>query len=883
MRKQVTFDQNKGNSLKGTVSVTTPQNETVRITRSKYVPTPKMTGRKKALFYSGEQTPRGRSKSLEEDSDLGPMSPLKFSNSPKKPSAKALNITTFRNILGNASPESDRSLSPDYERRFSHSERYEILPVSYGKENLMSDEETRLSFPSGTPRVRTPAQSALLDETNSNSLSILMSSDLNIAEKRPHLLKTPGLSEANFQKEPKITFRKFSLHENTLTPSTKPETRTLGEPSESKARTSLSFNDLRPISTKSFYSSANVQLAAHRHVPRTNQSLPCKMNAKIPRQRSSSYQQKRAKTRSSSVRLGSFNKGVFHKIKKPTIKKSSIKKMSTSQVIESTSSMLKVSLENTGESKSAPSTPQESKLFHQLDRIRHISKDKKKSVEQVRQLSKSMTDLSSISVFSNDAGSDRSDEDQDDDEQTQQYDSDDAKSEGGIRKFFKANSRRRVRREYKIVNNVSATVRKGGKISLKQNKEKKRKYQSLFDEEFDFESEQLEVDDIISKLNQSQVENIQPTIDHKREFEKKPIIQPSINTVTQVEVIDAPQSDISNDEPIPMQSNIIFVDRFSPLIGTSDGSTSLEEENINRISHHESPATQIPALGSEVDKKSNDQLHESQLPGRGNQKLFPIFDKNHQAIASEFAPETITNLFDPQRKRQKRFLNSWKPIGSNQYQIDAGQKDYGAQQCRECGLVYSVHEPEEELIHENFHNSQHVLRFGGWINEPIIAHVPEWDVSGRILAITIAEGKMKLQKVNDVLAVVDRELGYIEPCQLFMGSVVYMAVARSLVLGVCVAQPLQQANRLLSIEGIYGSIDCCTMETFPAKCGISRIWVSPNFRGYGIARTLLTVMKSHFIFGYPLSYDEIAFSAPTEAGKRLAESVTGRKDFLIYM
>lgn len=56
--------------------------ETPRMmTRSRHVPTPKMSDRKKSLF--GAQS-SGLVCNAEEDSDLGPMSPLKFSNSPKR-------------------------------------------------------------------------------------------------------------------------------------------------------------------------------------------------------------------------------------------------------------------------------------------------------------------------------------------------------------------------------------------------------------------------------------------------------------------------------------------------------------------------------------------------------------------------------------------------------------------------------------------------------------------------------------------------------------------------------------------------------------------------------------------------------------------------------
>ncbi|XP_053684757.1 N-acetyltransferase eco [Sabethes cyaneus] len=911
MRKQV---RNVGDAL-GTIGSVTPQNENSRITRSKHVPTPKMSSRKKALFGGENQKVNRNLLDPEEDSDLGPMSPLKFSNSPKRTLVKALNVTSFRNILGNASPESDRSLSPDYERRFSHSDRYEILSSACDKENNMSDDETRHSFPKEMSRVRSPSKNALLDETNSNSLSQLMNSDLNIVDKRTPILKTPGVTEAN--KESKLTFRKCSVINNHSTPSeSKDHKMPLGDTTnECKARTSLTFGDLRPISTKSFYSSSIENVPQPKPQPsRWSQPLNSSSNGKTPAKRAPSSHRKRpnTKNRGNSIRLGNFNRGVFHKIKKPVAKKSknSLKKLSTSQLLESTSTILDNSVEKSvkSASKSTPTSPlmqpkqpqQDAKLVEQMARIKKILQNIKNPIEQARplSLSKSMMDLTCCTLYSDERNEcSRSEkyanDDADEDGAYESDENEDAKSEGGTRcggKFFKANSSKRIKREYKIVNNMSATVQKGGKISLNQRKQRKRRFQSIFDEEFDFETEQLEVDDIISKLNQSQ-------INHNQDRSvKKPLTIEAENTsqvsgkLVQIEIVDAANNELSDDEPIPLQSNVIFVNTTSPFnTASEESSSSITEAPMHdaNLTYQESPMNQVENMDSELTiiKTVNDQFRGTEPPqSREQEKLFPIFYKDHQRTVDgrESSAHPRFGLFDPYRRRRRNVQN-WRPIGSNQYQIDAGQKQYGAQQCAECGLVYSVHEPEEELIHENYHNSQQVLKFTGWTNEPVVARVPEWDVTGRILAITIAENKQRLQKIMEVLSVVDRELGYVEPCSLVLGSVVYLAVARSMVLGVCVAQPLQQANRLLTIDGIDGSIDCCTLETYPVKCGVSRIWVTPNFRCHGIARTMLTVLRSHFIFGYPLSFDEIAFSAPTEAGKRLAENITGRKDFLIYM
>lgn len=47
----------------------------------------------------------------------------------------------------------------------------------------------------------------------------------------------------------------------------------------------------------------------------------------------------------------------------------------------------------------------------------------------------------------------------------------------------------------------------------------------------------------------------------------------------------------------------------------------------------------------------------------------------------------------------------------NQYQLDAGQKCFGATQCPECNVVYQLGNPEDENAHLNYHNSVRTLKF----------------------------------------------------------------------------------------------------------------------------------------------------------------------------
>lgn len=61
-----------------------------------------------------------------------------------------------------------------------------------------------------------------------------------------------------------------------------------------------------------------------------------------------------------------------------------------------------------------------------------------------------------------------------------------------------------------------------------------------------------------------------------------------------------------------------------------------------------------------------------------------------------------------ERKRKRSLL---RPIGNDQYQLDAGQKRFGATECGTCGAIYQMGEPEDEIAHQEFHDAVKDLKF----------------------------------------------------------------------------------------------------------------------------------------------------------------------------
>ncbi|BDA40851.1 probable N-acetyltransferase ESCO1 [Coccomyxa sp. Obi] len=67
-----------------------------------------------------------------------------------------------------------------------------------------------------------------------------------------------------------------------------------------------------------------------------------------------------------------------------------------------------------------------------------------------------------------------------------------------------------------------------------------------------------------------------------------------------------------------------------------------------------------------------------------------------------------------------------------------------------------------------------------------------------------------------------------------------------------------------------------------AACGVRVIWVSVEARLQGIATKLLDTARSTFVSGCIIPRQELAFSQPTEQGRRFATSYTGCSSFLVY-
>lgn len=261
----------------------------------------------------------------------------------------------------------------------------------------------------------------------------------------------------------------------------------------------------------------------------------------------------------------------------------------------------------------------------------------------------------------------------------------------------------------------------------------------------------------------------------------------------EADAILAQYMDVALKTENPQESmGVIYV--TDPLV------TGNEKTNIN-CNNNASIVSSNHQTNKQFAQTANLKETPAENPASSN-KLFPIFYPGGGACQPLTHP--------PTKRKQQRSWNAG--YGTDQYQIDAGQKEFGAHQCKQCGLVYTAHEPEEEKLHRDFHASLHVLRFKGWIDEDIMAIYPEWGPDGRIIRLTESSALKRKERLMDILKIVDKELGfssYIIPKTF----VAYFAVRKMQIVGLCLVQPLEKASKYININGV----DCCTEEQFEAK------------------------------------------------------------------
>ncbi|XP_034169717.2 N-acetyltransferase ESCO2 [Pangasianodon hypophthalmus] len=313
--------------------------------------------------------------------------------------------------------------------------------------------------------------------------------------------------------------------------------------------------------------------------------------------------------------------------------------------------------------------------------------------------------------------------------------------------------------------------------------------------------------------------------------------------------------------------------------------------------HQDTPAT--PGSDTVLDASEISNSNNSSCSDNETSAVYPIFGSRRSqkkcglssplncSTPSAGTPSLLVKERSSRRKKELKKQND-----DDQLIIDAGQKQFGATTCNSCGMLYSADSPEDNFQHTQFHQRfLDTIKFVGWKKERVVAEF--WD--GKIILVLPEDPKYATKKAEDVRRIADSELGF-QQVNLSSPSAAktYLFInSDKMVVGCLVAEPIRQAFRVLAQPEKPKDMTkedfmdhhrawCCSSVPEKAICGVSRIWVFSLMRRKSIATRLLDTVRGSFMYGSPLTKEEIAFSDPTPDGKLFATKYCGTPAFLVY-
>ncbi|KAM3368379.1 hypothetical protein ACQJBY_016739 [Aegilops geniculata] len=271
-----------------------------------------------------------------------------------------------------------------------------------------------------------------------------------------------------------------------------------------------------------------------------------------------------------------------------------------------------------------------------------------------------------------------------------------------------------------------------------------------------------------------------------------------------------------------------------------------------------------------------------------------------------------------------KVLNKKRNYG--QFHLELGQPDFLLHMCAACGMMYARGNDEDEKVHRAYHKGYlEGVPFKGWREETVVMRSEGGD---RIILASGENSCTRNSKVQEVIKVVEKELGFGEGQLLHKLCKVYLFVSAGRIAGCLVAEPIKAAHKVIPSSASenrsnlpdnktesaqanhtleFGKIsfkrevlrrhnhpdknkeECqgpgaivCEEEAVPALCGFRAIWVVPSRRRKGIASQLVDAARKSFCEGGSLGISQCAFTPPTSEGKELASTYCKTSAFLVY-
>ncbi|KAI9103244.1 ESCO1/2 acetyl-transferase-domain-containing protein [Phlyctochytrium arcticum] len=243
------------------------------------------------------------------------------------------------------------------------------------------------------------------------------------------------------------------------------------------------------------------------------------------------------------------------------------------------------------------------------------------------------------------------------------------------------------------------------------------------------------------------------------------------------------------------------------------------------------------------------------------------------------AHDRPSSKFGNRRKLAERKTSKQRTKSGSYEQLvlDFGQKGLGPTTCEECGMSFSP-ETEDDVLHKRYHRA--VMNGAEW-KLPKGNNSWGMDDGACVIEVSHLSAKAEKEKALEVLDIVNRELGAVS-IELTVGLKVYLYITQDhSVVACCAVEPIQEAWHLKETSDA-SNMELASDDSVPARCGISRVWVLKTQRRNGIAFRLLDLIRAKFIYGTLLAKQQLAFSQPTQAGRKLAERYFRQSNFLVY-
>ncbi|KAF2630100.1 hypothetical protein BU25DRAFT_456506 [Macroventuria anomochaeta] len=339
---------------------------------------------------------------------------------------------------------------------------------------------------------------------------------------------------------------------------------------------------------------------------------------------------------------------------------------------------------------------------------------------------------------------------------------------------------------------------------------------------------------------------------------------------------------------------------------------------INSASLSSSPQPSLPSFSDAPTRSSppsSPALESSPPPDLKRRPVFSLFKRKlkHSVSALEVLPERSHDTQSPPKPlppKKKRMV---------QMQLDLVGQHRKA--CKTCGMEYIPSNAEDVALHKKFH----AMNFGGVdCTKAMVERLRQKQIwsggEASFIAVVGRRDALALRnKASDVLRVVNTELaavpitdkelwsqttlsassetseGDVSTPEKYDRFKVYLYIRGQKCVAACLAERIEEAYTVLGQEKASEqptqnlaesqsssiSVSATAERVF---LGISRIWVSNQFRKRGLARRLLDSTRSDFMYGLTVEKHLTAFSQPTESGGKLARRYFGSEaGWRVYM